>query len=132
MIEKINLDSIENILIFHHDERYEYLITFYLLMPIKYIGKKTFWSKILFPIFLIFHKDKMKIEEKFHDGDLLTIFTLLQDNLKNVKIPNMEENSLFWKTTDSGYSIPLVKLVYSKNEQGLSEVLKKYNILKTQ
>lgn len=129
LIERIKLDAIDNILIFYHGERYDNRIYFYLLEPIIYEGnKKTFWSNLLFNIFLLFNKETLVIEEKYHNKDMLKILTVLKDNLPSIIIPNLER-SQFWKTIDNGYEIPRVKLIYSKKGLGLVNVLKKYGIL---
>jgi len=126
LTEKIKLDAIDNILIYHHGERYENRICFYLLEPIIYENqKKTFWSKLLFYSFLLFNKERLIIEERYHNKDLSNILNKLKDNLKEIIIPNLE-GSMFWKTRDNGYEIPMVKLVYSKKGLGLVNVLKKY------
>lgn len=126
LIEKINLDTIDNILIFHHGERYENRICFYLLEPIIYeCPSKTFWSKLLFNIFLFFNKERLIVEDQYHNHDLSIILNELKDNLKEVEIPTLE-GSMFWKTRDNGYEIPMVKLIYSKKRLGLVNVLRKY------
>jgi len=108
LTEKIKLDAIDNILIYHHGERYENRICFYLLEPIIYENqKKTFWSKLLFYSFLLFNKERLIIEERYHNKDLSNILNKLKDNLKEIIIPNLE-GSMFWKTRDNGYEIPMV------------------------
>lgn len=126
LTEKIKLEAIDNILIFHHGERYENRIYFYLLEPIIYENqKKTFWSKLLFNIFLFFNNEHLIIEQRYHNKDLSKILNVLDDNLKEINIPILE-GSMYWKTRDNGYEIPMVKLVYSKKGLGLANVLKKY------
>lgn len=126
--EKIKIDSIEEILIFHHGERYNNRINFYLNSAIIYEQKgKNIFNKILFNIFTFFHKEKYVIEEKYHDPVLIKLLNTLNNNLPSIIVPKDLENSMFWKTIDNGYSFPMVKLIYSRKKMSLKDVLKKYN-----
>lgn len=129
LIEKIKFDAIDAILIFHHGERYENKIYFYLREPIIYKNQeKRFYSNLLYKIFVFFNKEPLIIEEKYHNEDLLNILYELKNNLNGIEIPNLQ-GSMFWKTKDNGYEIPMAKLIYSKKGLGLVNVLKKYGKL---
>ena len=125
--EKIRFTAIENIIIYHVGETYNNQINFYLSEAIIYQNiNEKWWSKWLYKLFLKTHSDTYKIEESYSDDHIYIILSLLQENLSGVSIPNDLENSMFWKTTDQGYELPRVKLIYSKKGLSLVDVLKKY------
>ncbi len=130
-IEKIKIDSIEEILIYHHGERYNNRINFYLNNPIIYEQKgKNIFNKMLFNVFIFFHKEKYTIEEKYDDKNLMKLLKILNSNLTNTVVPEDLENSMFWEATDKGYSFPMVKLIYSRKGTGLNKILEKYDKIK--
>lgn len=125
--EKIRFDAIEDILIYHVGETYNNQINFYLSQPIVYENiNGSWWSKLLYKLFLKTHSDRLTIEEGYSDENISVILSVLQENLTGVSAENDLQNSIFWKTVDQGYEVPRAKVVYSKNGSGLVDVLKKY------
>lgn len=125
--EKINFKAIEDILIYHVGETYNNQINFYLTEPIIYENiSGSWWSKLLYKLFLKTHSDRFTIEEGYSDDNISVILSILQENLAGVSDENDLQNSMFWKTIDQGYEVPRAKVVYSKNGSGLVDVLRKY------
>lgn len=125
--EKIFYEDIEVLYIQSTKEIYNNTLYIHLLNRIKYenLGK-NFLHKIVFSIFLFFHKNKKNIEVSYKDEDLILILSEVKKNLLNVKIPEKLKNSVNWKEQSGVYSIPNTSLIYSKNKKSLSEILLKY------
>lgn len=130
--EKIRYRSVENVIIYYVGETYNNQIDFYLNEPVIYENiNLKWWSKLFYKLFLITHSDKYKIEISYSDDDILLILKQLEITFSDVSIPNDLNNSMLWKTLDSGFSIPGVKLIYSKLNLGLYGALVKYNKFKS-
>lgn len=130
---KINYQAIESIIIYHVGETYNNQINIYLTDPVIYEQiKNTWWAGLLFKLFLRTNQEKFILEQSYSDEILLTIINEINENLPNIFIPNDLQNSIFWRVTDKGYSIPFFKLVYSKNTLGLYDTLIKYGKFKNE
>ncbi|WP_415324822.1 hypothetical protein [Chryseobacterium sp. MMS23-Vi53] len=130
MAEKISFDSIEDVLIFHVSEQQDLRVYIFLNKPIIYeLKSEKFFNKILFSVFKIFNKNPLEIKTQLERNNLLTLLKLLENNLNNVLIPNDLDNSILWRTVDNGIQIPRTKLIYSKNNLSLTEVMRKHKIL---
>ncbi|HEX8576625.1 MAG TPA: hypothetical protein VF677_10075 [Flavobacterium sp.] len=129
--EIIAYKSIEAIIITHVNETYDNEMLIFLSKNIEYenLGKH-FFHKILYSIYLFFHKNKNIITISYSNSDLLLILNEVKNNLSNINIPTSLDRSLFWNGNSNNYNFSQVKLIYSKSNLSLSDVLKKYNKLK--
>lgn len=129
--ETISYNFIEGILIRHVNETYENQMDVFLSKPIKYenIGKH-FFHKLIFFIFLLFHKNRHIIEMSYSNEDLFLILKEIKNNIPNIKIPSSLNKSLFWDEISQNHSIPMAKLVYSREGLNLIDFLRKFKILK--
>lgn len=129
--EIIAYKSIEDIIITHVNETYDNEMLIFLSKNIEYenIGK-YFFHKILYLIYLFFHRTRNRITISYSNSDLLLILDEVKNNLSNVNIPTSLDKSLFWNENSNSFNCSQVKLIYSKNNLSLSDVLKKYNKIK--
>lgn len=129
--EKIRLDSIDDVIIFHAQERGRFKIFIFSNLPVIFEAKsETFINKLVLSVFKTFNKNSNEIKTHFEEKEVNTLLKILADNLDNVMIPNDLERSLLWRETDNGFQIKGTKLIYSKDKLGLAEVLKKHKILR--
>lgn len=126
--EIISYQHIDDIIIKHVNEVYDHEMDIFLSQSVKYENAgNNLIHKILFQIFLLFHQNKRKVNISQSNEDLLIILNEIKSNLPKTVIPPDLDKSLFWKEVSDNHSFPLVKLVFSKNNLSLFEVLKKYN-----
>ena len=123
---KINYEDINDIIIYYIDDSiYNNKMDIYLNQPVKYeLIKKNTISRIIYFFFLLFHKNKYLVEIEETTENLKKIFFEFRKNMKITNSINDFDDSLFWETNEKKYSFKGVKLVYSKNNDTLGEILK--------
>lgn len=126
--EIVPYKNIEAITITHVNETYENEMHMFLSKPIEYenIGS-FFFHKIIFSIYLLFHRNRNIISMSYSNDDLLLILNEIKNNLSNVNIPTSLNKSLFWIENSDNHNFSQVKLIYSKSNMTLLDVLTKYN-----
>lgn len=118
--------NIEAIITFPVNEAYgnEMLICLSKKSEYENLGN-LFFHKILYFIHWLFHKNKKLISMRCSDNELLLILNEIKKNLSNVNIPSLDKG-IFLNEVSNDNTQSQVKLVYSKFNLGLSDVLKKY------
>lgn len=130
LLQKVSLDSIEDILISHVQVQTRHKISIYLNQPvINELKPGTFINKLLFLVFKAFNKNPYEIIAQYETAELATLLKIFKENLDHTTIPDDIHRSILWRTVDQGIQIPRTKLIYSKNRLGLADVLKKYRLL---
>ncbi|MDR6761942.1 hypothetical protein J2Y38_002153 [Flavobacterium sp. 2755] len=126
--ELIPYENIEAIVIMHVNETYDNEIVLYLSKPIEYknLGKH-FFHKIIYSIYLLFHRNRNLISMSYSNDDLCLILNEIKDNLTNVNVPISLNKSLFWNENSDNRNFSQIKLVYSRLNLSLFEVLKQKN-----
>lgn len=133
MISKINLQSIDEILIFHYTPSGSHRFYMFLNQPIQYeLKQNTFLHKSLFSVFKIFNNDSYAIKKVYQDTYLQQILKMIEDHLHGTALPINLDQSFAWQTVDQGVNFRKVKLIYSKNGLSLGEVMRKHKIFKDQ
>ena len=129
--EVIFYQNIEAITITPVNETYDNEMLMFFSKHIEYenLGKH-FFHKIIYSIYLLFHRNRKLISVNYSNNDLLLILNEIKNNLPNVNIPTSLNKSLFWNDNSDNYNFSQVKLVYSKSNLSLSDILKKYNKVK--
>lgn len=125
--EIIMYRDIDDIIIKRVNEVYDNQMDVYLSNPIRYENSgKNFIHSIVFQIFLFFHRNKKIINMSYSNNDLLLILNEMKNNIPLKEIPDSLDKSLFWKEVSDNFSFPMVKLIFSRNNLSLFEVLNKY------
>lgn len=128
--EKIKIDSIDDILILHDRNGVSHKLFMYFNQPIELLLIKTsFFNKILFNLYLTFNNNRYQILRLYDDNLILKICSLLQKDLQSLEVPSNLDESFLWRTTDDGMVFKKIKLIYSKENSGLKQVLSKRKIL---
>lgn len=123
--ELITYENIEAIVVMHVNETYDNEMVLYLSKPIEYenLGKH-FFHKIIYSIYLLFHRNRTLISMSYSNDDLCLILNEIKKNLANVNVPIKLNKSLFWNENSDNSNFSQVKLVYSRLNLSLYEVLK--------
>lgn len=133
LITKINVQSIDEILIFHYTPSGSHRFYMFLNQPIQYeLKHHNVLNKILFSIFKTFNTNSFAIKKVYQDDELKPILKIIDDSLNGALLPIDLDQSFAWQTVDEGINFKKVKLIYSKNGLGLNEVMRKYKILADQ
>lgn len=123
--EIISYQHIDDIIIKHVNEVYDHEMDIFLSQSVKYENAgNNLIHKILFLIFLLFHQNKRTVNVSQSNEDLLIILSEIKNYLPKTIIPSEIDKSLFWKEVSDNHSFSLVKLVFSKSNLSLFEVLK--------
>ena len=129
--EIIPYKNIEAITITHVNETYENEMLVYLSKSIEYENLGIFFfHKIIYSIYLLFHRNRNLISMSYSNDDLFLILNEIKNNLSNVSIPTSLNKSLFWSENSDNHNFSQVKLIYSRFNLSLLDVLKKYNKIK--
>ena len=130
--EKIKINSIDDIVILHDRNRTSHKLFMYFSQPIEFsIVKASIFYKGLLKIYLFFNVNRFQILRRYDDQLILKMCSLLQSNLQALEVPSTLDDSFLWRTTDDGMVFKKIKLIYSKNNLGLKQVLLKRKILIT-
>ncbi|SMP36910.1 hypothetical protein [Flavobacterium hercynium] len=124
----IPYQNIDSITITHVNETYDNEMIVSLSKPIKYENLGPFFlHKIIYAIYLLFRTNRNLVNISYSDNDLLLILNEIKNNLPNVNIPVSLDKSLFWNENSNNHNFSQVKLVYSKLNLSLFDVLKNTN-----
>jgi hypothetical protein len=125
--------DIDSILISSDDNsNFPIEIDFYLTKSAKYYNtSKTILSKFSTFFMRLLHKNSLNVKINTTEINAKLLLRELEENLSGSNKIDDIENIRYWKEVSGNFKIPRVKLVYSKNNLSLKQVLAKYNKLKT-
>lgn len=127
MLGKIDINSFDDIIISHEFPRRTYKLNMFFTKPVQYEPKKGFINKIICIIFK-HNNNPNEIKRSYYDVNAERLLLMIEQCLPDADIPDLK-NSVYWKTTDKKMFFDNVKLIYSKEGLGLSDVLRKHNML---
>lgn len=129
MLEKIDIHSFDDIIIFHEFPTRKYKIFMFFTHPVQYDPNRGFINKIICAIFN-HNNNPYEIKKTYYDNSIEKLLPMIKQCLPDANIPDIK-NSVFWKTEDEKTAFNRMKLIYSKDRLSLTNVLKKHKIMRS-
>lgn len=128
MLEKIDIQSFDDIIIFHEYPTRKYKIFMFFTHPVQYEPSKGFINKIICSIFN-HNNNPYEIKRVYYDKDIETLLSMIKQCLPDADIPDLKD-SIFWRTGDQQNSFSKTKLIYTKDQLSLPDVFRKHKMMK--
>ncbi|MCJ7933445.1 MAG: hypothetical protein MUW56_07370 [Chryseobacterium sp.] len=127
MLEKIDVKSFDDIIIFYEFPGRKYKLNMFFTSPVKYEAKKGFINKIICSVFN-HNNNPYEIKQTYYDINVERLLVMIKQCLTYADIPDLK-NSIYWRTEDGKNIFQRTKLIYSKDNLSLTNVLKKHKII---
>jgi hypothetical protein len=127
MLEKIDIKSFDDIIISHEFPSRKYKLNMFFTNPVKYEPAKGFINKIICIIFN-HNNNPYAIKRSYYDVNVERLLLMIKQCLPYANIPDLK-NSVNWRTVEGKKVFQRTKLIYSKDNLSLTDVLKKHKIL---
>lgn len=127
MLEKIDITSFDDIIIFNQFPTRKYKIFMFFTHPVQYDPNKGFINKIICAIFK-HNNNPYEIKRTYYDSSIEKLLPMLRECLPGANIPDIK-NSVFWRTEGEKTSIPGTILIYSKDKLSLTDVFRKHHMM---
>lgn len=127
MLEKIDIKSFDDIIISHEFPSRKYKLNMFFKSPVKYEANKGFINKIVCAIFN-HNNNPYEIKRSYYDVNVERMLSMIKQCLSDANIPDLK-NSIYWKTEDGKNTFQRTKLIYSRDNLSLSDMLKKHRMI---
>ena len=103
VLEKIDIKSFDDIIIFHDFPRRKYKINMFFTNPVKYEPAKGFINKIICSIFN-HNNNPYAIKRSYYDVNVEKLLLMIKQCLPYANIPDLK-NSVNWRTVEGKKSL---------------------------
>ncbi|BAP30678.1 uncharacterized protein CHSO_1641 [Chryseobacterium sp. StRB126] len=126
--EKIAFNSIDDIVISSQFPSRKYSLYMFFSQPVQYEQKKGWWNKIICAI-MNNNNNPYQIKRTYYDNEIEPLLVLIKESLPEAEPLNLKD-SLFWRTDNGTNIFSKMKVMYSRENLLLANILRKHGMMR--